>query len=550
MLLTSRRSRRYRITPIFLGLLASSSLAFGAPPKTTVVDMKDFFLRGNPLSYYANMPNASEVETTIRHQVFFSDQEGNNSGWSVLNYREGQPNAWHLVTGAHACVGNSWWCGAEGLAHGDGYDNNWVQSLRTAVPIDLTGTSANQLTFKYKVQSEFGYDWLSVLMKGSTAGAHYDTLATFTGDLGSSCANATVAVPDSFTTVAQPVELRFLFGSDLTVSAGDSTGAYSGCTLDDVKITGAGAVTTFFDDMESGSSSWIAESPNPGPLWHVENSPGTYYPATCYFLSTNVWVPFAGVGLGLVPDFCDAMLVSPPMDLDGVYSPNTPSHTLRLQFDDWINLPLENSMYWSLYVSGSDDKVTWTPWQNAFGGLVFAGANPQCTEHQQDYKDFDPWLTSVTGIQPGTRYLRVGLRLRDEKATDDAGGSRRINYNTEGIYFDNIGVYYVYTLSGVETVSPAPVGSRAAIRRVFPNPFNPHTTVEFSVPGAGPVAVRVFDIHGREVATLVNRPMGPGVFRARWDGRDARGGSAASGVYFVSIQSRGARDTARLMLLK
>ena len=535
---------------IFTGLLASAGVARCAPSKTPVVDMKDFFLRGDPLSTYAGMPNAAVVETTIRHQIYSTDLEGDNSGWSVINFREGQPVAWHLTTGTHACVGNSWWCGATGLAHGDGYDNNWVQSLKTAVPINLTGTSNNKLTFKYKVQSEFYFDWLWVLMKGNTPGAHYDTLASYSGDFGSSCNNATVSIPDSFITVTQPVELRFIFGSDLSYSASDSTGAFAGATLDDIKISSTGNVTSFFDDMESGTAQWIMESPNPGPLWHIETAPGTSYPASCWFLSTNVWVPFQGFSFGYVPDFSDAMLISPPMDITGVFSPNMPGHVLRLQFDDWVNLPQDNGLFWSLYISGSNDRTTWTPWMNPFG-RAFSGGNPQCTEIQQDYKDFDPYVTSTTGIQPGTRYIRLGFRIRDQKVTIwDPAGPLWINYNTEGIYFDNIGVYHVYTISGVDMVSASPAGSRAAIRNVFPNPFNPQTTIEFSVPAAGPVAVRVYDIHGKEVTSLVNTSMTPGIYRTRWDGRDARGRDVASGVYFASIQSHGKRDTARLMLLK
>ena len=548
------RTLRGFATPAFLVLaLAMTALPpeASAASKMKVVDMKDFFERGNPLSYTPFRAEGATVETTIRHQLFFSDLEGNNSGWSVVNFRAGQPNAWHLATGgAHACVGTSWWCGVTGLAHGDGYDNNWVQSLKTVTPITLTGTTNNKLTFKYKAQTEFEFDWCWVLIKSAGASAHYDTLASFTGDFGTACSNASVDIPDSFTTVAQPVELRFLFGSDHTFSAGDSTGAFTGWSIDDVKITAQGNDTRFFDDMEGGSGSWLAESPDPGSLWHIESGPGTSTPASCFFLSTNVWVPFAGSGFGLVPNFCDAMLVTPPMDLTGVFSPNTPGHVLRLQFDDWVNLPYDNFLFWGLYVSGSVDGVTWTPWANPYDGLVFSGGSPQCTELQPDHKDFDPWITSITGILPGTPYLRLGFRIRDERPTFPYDGALRINYLTEGIYFDNIGVYHVYTISGVETVSSVPAGARAGIRKIFPNPFNPRTTIEFSVPTAGPVAVRIFDIHGKEVATVADASMGPGVYRTHWDGRDSRGADASSGVYFAQVQSRDGRDTSRLMLLK
>lgn len=533
---------------LFLG---TPSIAGAAAQKTVVTDMHTFFQKGPPLSYTPSVPQTALAETTIRHQVFFTDLEGDNSKWSVVDFRQGQPNAWHTVTGAaHACTGTSWWCGQTALAKGDGYDNNWVQSLTTAVPITLTGTSGNNLTFQYKVQTEFGFDWCWVLIKGAGAAARYDTLAAYSGDFGTSCNNATLSIPDTYATGPQPVQLRFLFGSDLSNSAADSAGAFTGWTLDNVKIASSTNVVSFFDDMESGTSKWAASSPDPGSLWHIETSPGTSSPASCFFLNTNVWVPFQGSGFGIVPDFTDAMLASPPMDISGVFSPRTPTTLLRLQFDDWVNLPPNNSMYWSLWISGSNDKVTWTPWANAFGGLVFSGGVPQCTEG--DFRDFDPYITPQTGIAPGTPYIRLGLRIRDEKAMDgcSCGGPRAIGLDTEGIYFDNLGVYYVYSISGVEMVSTSPFGNRASVRNVFPNPFNPRTTIEFSVPTAGPVAVRIFDIHGREVTTVVRTTMSPGVYRAHWDGKDRSGGDAASGVYFAQIQSGSGRDSARLMLLK
>jgi hypothetical protein len=421
--------------------------------------------------------------------------------------------------------------------------------LTTNVPINIAGGVSSQLTFKMRHQTEFSFDWGWILIKGGNTGAHWDTLASYSGDFGSSCSNQTVAIPDSFKLVTQPITLQFLFGSDLGVSAEDSTGAYTGWTLDDIAVK-TGTTTNFFDDMESGPSKWISNSPNPGLTWHMETAPATSQPALCFFLSTNVWVPFLGTGFGVVPDFTDQMIMSPSMDLTGVFSPNTPTTSLRLQFDQWINLPPENSVYWSLYITGSNDKITWTPWQNALGGLEFAGGSPQCMEGLT--YNFNPYDSTRTGISPNTKYIRIGFRLRDEKAVDGCGcgGPRRVGFDTEGIYFDDIGVYYVYTISGVETVSGVPVASRPRISRAYPNPFNPSTTIEFSVPKSGPVRVGVFDIHGKHVATLVNETMGSGVYRVRWNGKSAAGADAASGVYYAQIQSRGGSGSGRLVLIK
>ena len=343
----------------------------------------------------------------------------------------------------------------------------------------------------------------------------------------------------------------FLFASDLSVSASDSAGGYTGFSLDDVKITAAGSNVRFVDDMEAGSSKWTTSSPNPGSLWHIENAPGTSVPGTCFFLSSNLWVPFQGSGFGLVPDHFDAMLTTPPMNIQGIYSPNTVTTALRLQFDDWINLPYDNALYWSLWIQGSNDRVTWTPWRNALAPLVFSGGSAQCYEGQST--NFDPYNTARTGVQPGTKYIRLGFRLRDQKPTpfsSDDPGPLRMGFLTEGIYYDDIGVYYVYTISGVETVDGVPIGNRVAIRKAFPNPFNPSTKIEFSVPKEAPVAVRIFDIQGKHVATLVDKNLSPGVYRVPWNGKSDRGQALGSGVYFAQIRSGASRQSVRLTMLK
>ncbi len=532
---------------LVLGLLTLASAAFG---NTKRGNQWDFMFQSTPLTYTPGRSTPAVAETTIRHQVFFTDLEAGTTGWTSINFRAGMPNGWNIVSGIHACTGNSWWCGQTGLAHGDGYGNAWIQTLTTAVPIDISAGVSSQLTFKMRHQSEFSYDFGWILIKGSNVGARWDTLASYSGDFGGICSNQTVAIPDSFKLVTQPITLQFLFGSDLGISAADSTGPYTGWTVDDIAVK-SGTTTNFFDDMESGPSKWVTSSPNPGLNWHIETGPGTSQPALCFFLSTNVWVPFQGSGFGTVPDFSDQMIMTPTMDLQGVFSPNTPTTQLRLQFDQWVNLPADNSVYWSLWITGSNDKVTWTPWTNAINGFEFPGPNnPQCTEGVTYL--FNPYDSLSTGIAPNTRYIRLGFRLRDEKAIDGCacGGPRKIGVLTEGIYLDDIGVYYIYTISGVETVSGVPAASRPEIRRAFPNPFNPMTTIEFSVPKPGPVRVGIFDIRGRHVATLVNETMGSGVYQVRWSGKTGNGADVASGVYCAQIQSRGGSGSGRLVLIK
>jgi hypothetical protein len=87
-----------------------------------------------------------------------------------------------------------------------------------------------------------------------------------------------------------------------------------------------------------------------------------------------------------------------------------------------------------------------------------------------------------------------------------------------------------------------------------PNPFNPRTTIEFSLATDGHATIRVFDAAGRVVRTLVDRDVEAGEHEAVWDGTTDGGQRAASGVYFVRLEMTGHADgfsaTRKLVLLK
>ena len=82
-----------------------------------------------------------------------------------------------------------------------------------------------------------------------------------------------------------------------------------------------------------------------------------------------------------------------------------------------------------------------------------------------------------------------------------------------------------------------------ALDQNYPNPFNPVTEVRFRIGNAGFVSLRVYDVLGREVATLMNERKEPGSYEVTWDAR-----GMASGVYVCQLDA-GAYHTARRLLL-
>ncbi len=102
-----------------------------------------------------------------------------------------------------------------------------------------------------------------------------------------------------------------------------------------------------------------------------------------------------------------------------------------------------------------------------------------------------------------------------------------------------------------EVSEPAdPVPSTFALRNNYPNPFNPSTTIRYNIPTSGYVRLRVFDVVGREVASLVDGVQSAGSYSVNWHGTDDAGRSVASGVDFYTLESLGERTTKRMVLLK
>lgn len=110
-----------------------------------------------------------------------------------------------------------------------------------------------------------------------------------------------------------------------------------------------------------------------------------------------------------------------------------------------------------------------------------------------------------------------------------------------------------YDSSAVVGIVPAeavPVARDAELYGNWPNPFNPETRVEFGLRTANRVRLTVHDVLGRVVATLVDSRMPAGRHTVRWDGREASGRPAASGVYLLRLTAGGATDVRKMALVR
>jgi hypothetical protein len=102
-----------------------------------------------------------------------------------------------------------------------------------------------------------------------------------------------------------------------------------------------------------------------------------------------------------------------------------------------------------------------------------------------------------------------------------------------------------HQVTGVKEQLVREIRTELELHQNYPNPFNPATTIEYVIPTASFVILRVFDVLGREVTTLVNGQKQPGVYTAVWEGTDI-----PSGLYFYKLTAGSFTSVKKMILLK
>jgi hypothetical protein len=113
----------------------------------------------------------------------------------------------------------------------------------------------------------------------------------------------------------------------------------------------------------------------------------------------------------------------------------------------------------------------------------------------------------------------------------------------------NVEYAEVATLTSVgEPVNGLP--TTFAVSQNYPNPFNPTTNIDYAVSKPSFVSVRVYNLLGQEVRTLVSEEKGIGVYLATWDGKDNVGTEVPSGMYLYKVVAGSFSETKKMMFMK
>ncbi|MCF8242028.1 MAG: T9SS type A sorting domain-containing protein [Melioribacteraceae bacterium] len=163
--------------------------------------------------------------------------------------------------------------------------------------------------------------------------------------------------------------------------------------------------------------------------------------------------------------------------------------------------------------------------------LEFAD-NAELTD-AQSYSDISSPVQMIDGLEDGKTYY---WRVRSK--------------NSDGDY----SLYSDVTSFGVGEVTSVKredaVAEKYVLSQNFPNPFNPTTNIKFSIPEAGLVSLKIFNILGQEIRTLVSDVKESGSYQVTWNGKDDHGNSVSTGIYLYKIQANDYSATKKMLLIK
>lgn len=147
-----------------------------------------------------------------------------------------------------------------------------------------------------------------------------------------------------------------------------------------------------------------------------------------------------------------------------------------------------------------------------------------------------------------------GTRQRVNDLSANSTAPAVVGYRDAGGF--NGGVLYssstdrlMYDGAPLNLTAVDPIGNNIpgtfSLEQNYPNPFNPATTIKFSVPKTGFITLKIYDMVGREVASLVNNNINAGTYKADFDAS-----MLGSGVYFYKLVGDGFTDTKKMILVK
>ena len=328
-----------------------------------------------------------------------------------------------------------------------------------------------------------------------------------------------VTSPFSFTisnsaTVEQEIPLAFTTYSNGSLMSTDT-----------VTIIIGFPVVVFADTTNDPTELWTITATPSNPKW--EATTATYFSDPTSFTDSK--------NGNYLNNATVTMTLTDAIDISGYTNP-------RLTF--WTKFDIESNWDFGQVDVSTNNGVTWIPLE---GEYTEPGVGSFQPTGEPLYDGVVPnWVQEKISL---ASYLSSEFKIRFKLESD--GGVRK-----DGWYVDDIGIL-IYTIPTSLQDEAEPV-TQFELEQNYPNPFNPSTKIKFTIPSSVilseaknlSIQLKVYDVLGNEVATLVNEQKPAGNYEIEFNSTGMIHQTLSSGIYFYQLRAGSFIDTKKMILLK
>lgn len=176
-------------------------------------------------------------------------------------------------------------------------------------------------------------------------------------------------------------------------------------------------------------------------------------------------------------------------------------------------------------------------------GVVYQNEGPAAEGfYRHRTYHLSPWTSPVSFADSVTRF---NVKPVIERVASGVYGIIYVNYPHEFAYFDRSD-----WISGIDEETPDLDGKIARLLGNSPNPFNQNTTIRYLLANTEKVSLKIYDISGKLIKTLIEGYKGPGEHSITWYGRDNKGNQVPSGVYFARFSVGDFAESKKMIFIK
>ena len=239
----------------------------------------------------------------------------------------------------------------------------------------------------------------------------------------------------------------------------------------------------------------------------------------------------------------------PTFDHDGVGTPYTAdftldilSHNVDIDFS-FSDMPLASTLNtFQAEIINKKVRLSWNTESEVENQGFFIERK---LELEKEWEELSSFITNPGLRGQGSATYQTEYEYIDSTALSGFTYEYRlgdVDYNTAMFYHNDLTILI--------EVNYTAIPDKFLLQPAYPNPFNPITTISYSIPVTSPVELYIYDIKGNLVRKLVNNVENPGIKEVVWNGQNDNGNNVHSGMYIYSLHTGSYHESKKIILIR